>query len=352
MNDDLYEQLAIVLDRLPNGFPRTPARTEIKLLKWIFSSDEALLASQLTGTMEQIDVISNRVGLDPDELNQKLMKMAERKLIKYDSKAQKPKYRLAPFIVGIYEAQKDNMDHEFAHLFDKYMADGGAVGIMKPQPALHRVVPSHGTVRSEWILPYDDVKAVMQSSKAFRVQTCVCRVQQDLVGRRCDFPLRNCITFSATEFPTSSPDEVSKEEALSVLEQTEEIGLVHTVSNIMEGYGYVCNCCSCCCAILRGIIDWGIEESVAYANYYAVIDSEQCNGCGICIERCQMHAITEKDGITVVNREHCIGCGLCVSGCPSDVSELHRKPETEIVNPPADFNTWDQERLRNRGILK
>jgi len=52
MNDDLYEQLAIALDRLPNGFPRTPARTEIKLLKWIFSPEEALLASQLTGTME------------------------------------------------------------------------------------------------------------------------------------------------------------------------------------------------------------------------------------------------------------------------------------------------------------
>lgn len=352
MNDDLYVQLANALDKLPNGFPRTPAGTEIKLLKWIYSPAEASLAGLLTGEMEKIDVISNRAGLDPDVLNQELMPMVGRKLVMCDDKSGTPKYRLSPFIVGVYEAQKENMDHEFAHLFDRYMADGGAVGIMKPQPALHRVIPSHGTVRTEWILPYDDVKAVLKSSTAFRVQTCTCRVQQDLVGRRCDFPLRNCITFSAAAFPTRFPDEVSKEEALSVLEQAEDIGLVHTVSNVMNGYGYICNCCSCCCSILRGISDWGIEESVAQANYIAVINGEMCLGCGVCIERCPMHAISEEDGVAVVNQRKCIGCGLCVTGCPSDVSTLHRKPESEIVSPPVDFKAWERERLLNRGLLK
>ena len=42
MNDDLYEQLAIALDRLPNGFPRTPERTEIKLLKFHFTQSVPL----------------------------------------------------------------------------------------------------------------------------------------------------------------------------------------------------------------------------------------------------------------------------------------------------------------------
>jgi len=352
MNDDPYEQLTIALDRLPNGFPRTPARTEIQLLKRIFSPDEALLASQLTGKMESIDVISKRVGKDPEELNQKLKQMAKHELVLYDSGEKKPQYRLAPFIVGIFEGQREQMDHEFAHLFEKYMADGGAAGIMKPQPALHRVVPARSAVKSEWILPYDDVVAVIQSSKAFRIIDCICRMQQDYIGRRCNFPLDVCLNFSPTEYPNSPPDEVSKQEALSILEQSEEIGLVHTVTNVMKGIGYVCNCCSCCCAVLRGIIDWGIEQSVAYANYYAVINSEECNGCGVCVERCQVHAISERDGVSIVNREQCIGCGLCVTGCSSDVPELHRKSELEILHPPADFQTWEHERLRTRGLSK
>ena len=45
MNNDIYEQLTDALDKLPNGFPRTPSKVEIKILKKIFSPEEALLAS-------------------------------------------------------------------------------------------------------------------------------------------------------------------------------------------------------------------------------------------------------------------------------------------------------------------
>ena len=81
---------------------------------------------------------------------------------------------------------------------------------------------------------------------------------------------------------------------------TEQVGLVHTVSNVTEGVGYVCNCCGCCCGILRGITDWGIADSVAYANYYAVIEPEFCADCGTCIERCHVGAIS--DGRRVLGR--------------------------------------------------
>jgi NAD-dependent dihydropyrimidine dehydrogenase PreA subunit len=244
------------------------------------------------------------------------------------------------------------MDHELAHLVEKYMLDeGGAKGIMQPQPALHRVVPTQGTVKSEWILPYDDVRAILLAAKTFRVQDCICRVQQDHIGRRCDFPLKVCLIFSSVERPPR-PEDISQEEALAILDQTEKIGLVHTVSNVMEGFSYVCNCCGCCCAILRGITEWGIENSVAYANYYAVIDPDECLGCGACIERCQVQAIAEQDGVAVVDQERCIGCGLCVTGCPNDVVKLQRKPDAEIVYPPADYATWEHERLINRGLVE
>ena len=147
MADDIYEQLADALNRLPNGFPRTPSNVEIPLLKKIFSPQEASLASQLRGSMEPIDVIAKRIELPLKEGEKRLIKMVKRGLVWCTKQEGKLRFRLAPFIVGIYEAQLENMDHEFAHLLEEYMADGGAVGIMKPLPALHRVYPY--TKRSE-----------------------------------------------------------------------------------------------------------------------------------------------------------------------------------------------------------
>jgi NAD-dependent dihydropyrimidine dehydrogenase PreA subunit len=219
---------------------------------------------------------------------------------------------------------------------------------MKPQPALHRVIPAQKAVKTEWILPYDDVRAILLNSKTFHLRDCICRVQQDKIGkRRCTFPLRTCLSFSTHDRPPH-PLDISKEEALAFLDKSEEIGLVHTVSNVMKGFGYVCNCCGCCCGILRGITDWGIENSVANANYYAEINTDECLNCGTCKNRCQVHAISEKNDVSVVNREKCIGCGLCVTGCPNGAAKLQRKPDNQIVNPPQDFAAWEKERLHNR----
>lgn len=351
MGDEIYDQLADALDRLPNGFPRTPSNVEIQILKKILSPEDAALASQLSGDMEAVDVIAERINLPVDEARSKLMEMARHRLVWSDSQDGEPRFRLAPFVVGIYEAQVENMDHELAHLVEDYMANGGAAGIMGPEPALHRVVPAHGTVKSEWILPYDDVREILLNAKRFQAGDCICRVQQDQIGRKCDFPVKVCLTFSDVERP-SRPGDISQEEALAILDQVEEIGLVHTVSNVMKGVGYVCNCCGCCCGILRGITDWGIENSLAQANYYAVIGSDECAGCGICVERCQVGAISEQDGVAVVDKARCIGCGLCVTGCPNDAVKLQRKPDAEIVHPPADYSTWEHERLTNRGLIE
>ncbi len=346
---DIYKQLAEALDKLPNGFPQTSSRVEILILKKIFSPEEASLAGQLGGSMEAVDVIARRVGVSEIEASRKLMSMAKRGLLWSSEREGKQRFRLAPFIVGIYEAQLESIDHELAHLVEKYMHEGGAAGIMKPQPALHRVIPAQRAVKSEWILPYDDVKAVLLASKSFNVRDCICRVQQDYIGRKCNFPTKICLNFSTMQRP-ALPGDISQAEALAILDKAEEIGLVHTVSNVTKGFGYVCNCCGCCCGILRGITDWGIENSVAYANYYSVINPDECQGCGTCITRCQVHAITEQNGIAVVDVKRCIGCGLCVTGCPNGAAELQRKPEEQIVDPPIDFKTWEQQRLHNRGL--
>ena len=349
MDDDVYDQLADALDRLPNGFPRTDSGVELEILKRIFTQEEAGIAAQLGREMESYVDISTRLGLDPEAARATLSEMARKGLLWSSEIGGAPHYRLAPWIVGIYEAQKKRMDHEFAHLVEDYFQGGGMAGLMQPLPSIHRVVPAQSAVKSEWILPYDDVRAIINSSKAFRSSECICRKQQDQIGRKCDFPSDLCLNFSSRERPPR-PGDISKEEALEALDRAEKIGLVHTVSNVIEGLWYVCNCCGCCCAILRGIAEFGVENSVAQANYYGVIDEAECIGCGACESRCHVKAVSVIDGVAVVEREKCIGCGLCVTGCPTGAARLVPKPIDERIDPPVDFKTWENERLKNRGL--
>jgi Na+-translocating ferredoxin:NAD+ oxidoreductase subunit B len=352
MTASSYEQLAKALDRLPNGYPRTESGIEIRILKKLFSQDEAALAAQLTGTWETLDQLAGRLGTPTRELRGVLSNLAKRGLVWINRQEGKAYFRLTPFIVGFYEEQVGTIDHELAHMAEEYFRQGGTKGIMQPQPAIHRVLPAQGAVKTEWVLPYDDVRLILENAKTFNVRDCICRIEQDLLGaRKCDFPLDICINFSDQEREPVEGD-ISKAEALALLKKSEQIGLVHTVSNVITGLGYVCNCCGCCCGILRGITEYGIAESVAYANYFAVIEPDLCLGCGTCIERCQVDAILDRDGVSVVQVENCIGCGLCVTGCPEGAARLELKPEAEIIQPPVDFESWEQERLKNRGLFQ
>ena len=350
--DEVYERLADQLDALPNGFPRTKSGVEIRLLKKIATPDEAWLAGQLGRSMETAGEIAARTGLSEPELTERLRELLRKGFIHTGSHDGTRRYRLAPFLVGIYEGQLDTLDHELAHLMEQYMMLQGAKGILGPYPAVHRVVPAQQAAKTEWILPYDDVRALFVQANSFIARDCICRKEQDILGeRKCDSPRENCLSFSPVE-GAFGQDGISRDEALAILDETEQVGLVHTVSNSIADVSYVCNCCGCCCAILRGITEWGVENSVARANYYAETDLDLCVGCGTCEDRCQVGAVSVVDDVAVVDRSRCIGCGLCVTGCPNEAMHLHLRPDAEMVHPPASFEEWEEERLRNRGLAE
>jgi electron transport complex protein RnfB len=349
---DAYERLATALDRLANGFPRTDSGVELKILRKMVSPQEAALASVMSATPEPVPVIAERAGWPVHEAGQMLKELARREFVWVSSTPGARGFRLAPFVVGSYEAHMlRSPDPEFARLTEEYFSGPGGALVMGASPALHRTLPARAAVKSEWVLPYDDVRAILLGARSFVVGDCVCRVQQDLLSsRRCDFPVKACLWFSTSD-AAGREGAISQAEALEFLDRVEKIGLVHTVSNVAEGVGYVCNCCGCCCGLLRGINEWGIDHSVAQANYYAEVDQESCTACAVCIDRCQVGAISESDGAYLVDRERCLGCGLCVTGCASGAVALRPKPPEQVVAPPPDFAAWERQRLSGRGLL-
>jgi NAD-dependent dihydropyrimidine dehydrogenase PreA subunit len=53
----------------------------------------------------------------------------------------------------------------------------------------------------------------------------------------------------------------------------------------------------------------------------AVVDSEKCTGCGICVEACPVRVIELKQNKAVIG-DDCIGCGQCEQECPNGAIRL------------------------------
>jgi ferredoxin len=70
------------------------------------------------------------------------------------------------------------------------------------------------------------------------------------------------------------------------------------------------------------------------SNFHAVVDTNACNGCGVCVKRCQVGAVSvsAKKQPAVLNLDRCIGCGVCVSTCPQKAIALKKRPVE--VKPP------------------
>jgi Pyruvate/2-oxoacid:ferredoxin oxidoreductase delta subunit len=344
---NVYADLADALNALPNGFPRTETGSDLRLLEFMYSEKEAELASRLANEWDSVVNIAGRLNKQSKEVQAGLFAMVREGKVWMQKDVGKTVFRLAPFIVGSYEASTGKMNEDMALLVEKYMIDGGAEGIMKPQPAVHRTVPILEAAELEWILPYDNLLKILDNAQTFHVQECICRKQKEALGEGCEAPKNNCLSFSTVK-REKIPGDMTREDAIKLLKAAEEASLVHSVSNVVNGVNYICNCCGCCCGVLRGITEWGIGNSMARANYEAVVSEEKCMGCEVCIERCQVSALEIVDGIAKIDRNKCLGCGLCMTTCASNAIKMMPRPLEEQVAPPDTFGDWEKQRLQNR----
>ena len=251
-----YKLLAEQLDALPNGFPPAQDGAELRLLARIFSPAEAALAAQLRAESETIDQIATRIGGDAAQLRLQLKNMSRRGLIMVVRTERGLEFGLMPFVVGIYEMQVNSMDAELARLFEDYFQAAFSQSLaIKPQ--FHRIVPVMQSIRSTMeVRPFETAADLVNGAQAWAVQDCICRKQKALIDNPCKHPVDICMVLSsrAGAFDGSTMlRALTHDEALTTLRRAADAGLVHSVSNNQKDVYYICNCCTCSCAILRGM---------------------------------------------------------------------------------------------------
>jgi heterodisulfide reductase subunit A-like polyferredoxin len=102
--------------------------------------------------------------------------------------------------------------------------------------------------------------------------------------------------------------------------------------------------------VLRSVAEFGNLSAVAHSDFLAVVDEDECIGCGDCVELCQFGALSVPDYVSVVDSMRCMGCGICITGCSSETLRLERRPADDVLPLPQDLEAWKAQRLQNRKI--
>lgn len=354
MSEDLFRQLQKRLDRYSLGFPETESGIELKILKYLFSEDDAEMFLSLTHELENPESVSSRLNRPPGEIAAHMDDMAERGLLFRQKKGDAVRYAAIPFVHGLFEFQVKNIERDFSEMVQQYFEEGLDGAIENGAEYFVRTVPVQESVKTGYnIAPYEDAVEILRGKEKIVVTDCICRKSMEIIDKSCNRPVETCFMFGSMGqyyLDRKMGRRVDADEAKEILLKCHEAGLV-TQPATAQNPGGMCNCCGDCCGVLRALNKHPKPAGIVFSNHYAVLDESLCTGCETCIDRCQMKAITVNGGVCEISRDRCIGCGLCVTTCPSEALQLIPKPKEELREPPV--NTFEQMMMmaQKRGLV-
>ena len=344
MEEAIYKKLAEHLDQLPGGFSSCDTVIDLRLLQRLFSTEEAELAVYLTLDRENAQVIAERAKLPLDETEQRLNQMSKKGLIfSVQQENNATFYQAVPFVIGIYEFQVNNLSKELIRDLAYYWRARSKTTTTEIIPQI-RTIPIGESIDPHLeVLSYEQVNELVKSKDRFAVAPCICRRTAKMTGGGCDAPEESCLVLGEWAdyyIRDGRGRSINQSEVYEILARANTANLVLQPSNSMDP-SFICCCCGCCCGILEGLKNHPKPSEIVSSSFIAKFESELCTGCWICLERCQMQALTEEIGRVAHNTNRCIGCGLCVSTCPSGALSLVRKPGSEQTKIPATMDgTW------------
>ncbi|UCH88573.1 MAG: 4Fe-4S dicluster domain-containing protein [Thermoplasmata archaeon] len=359
-NADRYEQLRKKLSRWPVKLPASPE--VIPILQILFEPEEVdLLLSEAFSAPYQdkktVKLVAEELGKHEAEIEKALNNLADRGLL---FRVKNPKngdvyYSLFPILPGIFEfylvgEHDEKRRTKFSTLFEEYYQNMFVTELGASEHPWVRVLPAEKNFQVDIeldptmnVLSFEKVSEYVKTSHKIALMECACRLKSP-----CDHPLETCMCFDY--YADYMVDRklaryLEHEEAIEVLKQFEEKGLVHTTTNCQKRPQFICNCCTCSCLVLRGLTEFDNPRCFVKSNFIPEWVSDNCNMCELCIAICPMNAVSVSESLNegsdegdyerlVFNEDKCIGCGLCASNCEVDAITLTKvrdyRPETTL----------------------
>ena len=310
-----------------------------RLLRRLMDKEEAEIVASLPCTVAEL---AQKLGKQEEQVNQILKGLFEKGVIFMTSKG----YQFARDIFQLHDAtacdvRSDKVwGRELLDLWEdfcqsEWYADWAKMAQTWKMP-LWRVVPARRAIsEGAKLLPSEDVQAILDRAAKFALANCSCR----RIATRCDLPVEVCLQVNrAAEYAITrgTGKELTKEEAMKILDFAEETGLIHSVYNNSGVPNVICNCCTDCCVFYYPLSKYGVlEKGVARSRFQAEVDKVACKGCQTCLERCPFEAVEmvkisgEKKLKAQISSDKCFGCGVCAVGCESEAIKLVevRSPE-------------------------
>lgn len=325
------------LDQGPAAAPPIPAMFEILAL--LYAEDEARTAAAMPWAPIGAGRLAARLGEPEDDVRARLDRMADKGLV-FDfiqADTGKVRYVLAPPVVGFFEFTmmrvRPDLDQKAAAralhgvMFeDRSFADalfGQGEAVLGRALVHEDVLPDDVE-----ILDYERASSLIREAGGGGLSTCYCRHKGAHLGHPCEFPEEVCTSLQpAADYSIRHgfARAASATELLEVLAACREQGLVQIGDNVQRNPIYICHCCGCHCGQLLAISRFGLTRAVRTSPRIAAIDVQACSGCGRCLRRCPVGALSlgplpRETGqaarlAAVVDEDVCLGCGVCHRAC-------------------------------------
>ena len=363
---DGYERLGEHLSHLGMGYPVTEDLIEI--LKENFTPLEAEVALAFPGKVAPmqpvgVDEILKGVDVTREELLDILESLSQRGLL-FTGKTKDGERGYALHQVGFgfpqsffWKGEDTPQARKMAGLISKYFnrkVTQESYSSSKTKP--YRYIPVGISIETDKqaVFPHHMMEKVIDEAGLIGLAHCPCRLTYSMRGKGCEHPTEVCMKFNDLAryvIDRGLAKEITKEEALEVIKKSEEAGLVHFVDNAEGKIQHNCNCCGCACWNVGNIKRKKIPRDELMATYFLrKTDTDECTGCGECVEVCPVDALALEDDLPAVDEEWCIGCGVCATVCPNEAVKMKIRSDRTGQLPAANFRELHELILEEKGL--
>jgi len=346
-----YEKILENMREYPNDIPMVDGHISNafkEFIRLLFTPEEAEVAQFLTINPQTIRTIAKKADKNVDETKNILDEMVENGIIQ-DIAGYSHFVAIAHlFNMGFKNSKTyKRLGKKGAELYQQFFINEKFYKRYESSDAgtpLTRIVPINSYIDHQSVISNsEEIHGILDTCKGPIVITdCPCRNRtEELEIRECKdkIPIHeSCFQvglFGEYFLRRGEGRELSREEAHKLVDKLAKKGLVFTVDNAKSPmHQVICSCCTCCCALLRGMTRFKDknENCTAKSNYISKVNPNLCEGCLICGKRCPFGAIRFKKDKAFVDFEKCYGCGVCAAICPTEAIKLHRLERSKILN--------------------